>query len=92
MNLKGLIRDDKSITKTISIRNNYGERFEIESIHSLKGLFKVQGIKNATHGINLVIELEFDESTTDTKYICDNISINIADGDILNVPCVVFNF
>jgi len=74
------------LKKSLRITNNYGEEFEIESISSKEGYIEVLGNKKI--GKTTQLELQITPPVEENvKRFNDKLTINIKDGEKLDVTC-----
>jgi hypothetical protein len=79
-------KPDEPIKKTLSITNNYGEDFEVESTASKEGIITV--LKQDKIGKRYRFELQITpNSGRDDKKFTDTFTINLKGGEKLEVPC-----
>jgi hypothetical protein len=79
-------RPDELVKKTLSITNNYGEDFEVQSAASKEGIIEVLSQKKV--GKRYQFELQITpNSDQDDKRFTDTFTINLKDGEKLEVPC-----
>ena len=76
----------ESVKKSLSVNNNYGEDFEIESTSTKDNHVKVLNQKKA--GNHYQLELEITTPTDqDVRWFSDTLTINLKGGEKLEVPC-----
>lgn len=75
--------------KKVSIVNNYGENFEIESTSSEKGMAKVIGRQAIKGGYRLDIEITPPAPEGETRMFTDVVNVNLKGGEILKIKCYV---
>ena len=80
----------KPVTRKLSIVNNYGEDFEIESTSSKKGMVKVLSQKKVANGYDFELQITPPAATTKLKYFKDAFSVNIKGGEKLEIICTGF--
>jgi hypothetical protein len=74
------------VKKTLSLTNNYGEDFNVESTTSKEGIIKVLNQKKIDNRYQF--ELEITPPTgEDVKRFSDTFTINLKDGETMEVPC-----
>ena len=77
---------EKKIVRKVSILNNYGGAFEIESISSPQNTIKVLSQEKINAGYQLLVEMMPPASEGKT-FFTDVLVVNIKDGDELQVVC-----
>lgn len=77
---------DKEIVRKISVLNNYGGAFEIESVSSPQNTLKVIGQEEIRSGYQLLVELTPPEPGGKT-FFTDVLVVKIKGGDELQVVC-----
>jgi len=80
---------EKAIVRKISVLNNYGGAFEIESVSSPNNTIKVLKQEKIRDGYQLQVEMTPPASEGKT-FFTDVLVIKIKDGDELQVVCRVF--
>jgi hypothetical protein len=76
----------KSIKKTVWLRNNYGEDFEVESVSSEKGIIKVLSQERVDNRYKFELEITPPTDTGKERFT-DVLHINIKGGEKLTVDC-----
>lgn len=76
----------KSIKKTVWLRNNYGEDFEVESVSSEKGIIKVLSQERVDNRYKFGLEITPPADTGKERFT-DVLHINIKGGKKLTVDC-----
>ena len=78
---------EPSINK-VSIVNNYGENFEIESTSSEKGMAKVVSQQAITGGYRLEVEIT-PPPPDETRVFTDVVNVHLKGGEMLAIKCYV---
>jgi hypothetical protein len=73
------------VKKTLSLINNYGENFEVESTSVKEGHIKV--LSQNRDGKSYRFELEITPPPGQTKRFNDVFTVNLKGGETLEVPC-----
>ncbi|MHC4636286.1 MAG: DUF1573 domain-containing protein [Planctomycetota bacterium] len=76
----------KPINKTLTILNNYGNDFEIESTNSKKAFIKLLKQDKIDKGIKLTIQIT-PPTIRNTAFFSDTFYVNIKDQDQLKIKC-----
>jgi hypothetical protein len=80
---------EKKIVRKVSVLNNYGGAFEIESVSSPNNSIKVLRQEKISSGYQLLVEMTPPASEGKT-FFTDVLVVKIKDGDELQVVCRVF--
>lgn len=72
--------------KSLWVTNNYGEDFDVESAASKEGLIKVLSQKKVGNRVQFSLEITPPEGEG-VKRFSDTFTINLKDGETLQVPC-----
>jgi hypothetical protein len=80
---------DKPSINKVSIVNNYGEDFEIESTSSEKGMAKVVNQQVIKGGYRLDIEITPPAPDDKTRMFDDVVNVNLKGGQTLKIKCYV---
>ncbi|MHC4242020.1 MAG: DUF1573 domain-containing protein [Planctomycetota bacterium] len=80
---------EKPIVRKVSVLNNYGGAFEIESVSSPNNTIKILSQKKISDGYQLMVEMTPPASEGKT-FFTDVLVAKIKDGDELQVVCRVF--
>jgi len=80
---------EKKIVRKVSVLNNYGGAFEIESVSSPQNAIKVLSQDKIRDGYQLMVEMTPPASEGKT-FFTDVLVVKIKDGDELQVVCRVF--
>jgi len=80
---------EKPIVRKVSVLNNYGGAFEIESVSSPNNTIKVLSQEKIRDGYQLNVEMTPPESEGKT-FFADVLVVKIKDGDELKIVCRVF--
>jgi hypothetical protein len=76
----------ESVKKTLTVTNNYGEDFEIESVSTKENHVKVLSQKKVGNRYQLELEIT-PPPEENVKRFSDTFTINLKGGEKLEVPC-----
>jgi hypothetical protein len=81
------VEPEKSVRKKVSIRNNYGEDFQVESVSSRKNIIKVLSKKKVGTGYRFDLEIMPPVPVGKKKFFTDVFYVNIKGGERLSINC-----
>jgi hypothetical protein len=84
------VKPRKPVERDVSVVNNYGENFEIESVSSDKDAIKVLSRKKIEKGYKLVLEVTPPPIESKQKVFRDTFSVKIRSGPELKLSCSAF--
>jgi hypothetical protein len=79
-------KPDEPVEKTLWLTNNYGDEFEVESTASKEGIIKVLDQNKVGNQYRFLLEIT-PPPNEDIKRFSDTFTINLKDGERLEVPC-----
>ena len=79
----------KPVVKKVSIKSNYGDDIEIESISSFKNVMEVTNQKQLENAVELEITVNTPPRTGKSRYVTDNLKVKLKDGEELTIRCTV---
>jgi len=81
------IKPLKPVEKTIYIKNNYGDSFEIESVNSEKGIVKLIDQKKVGNQIKLNLLITGPQLSEELLHFSDTLYVNIKGAQRLEIRC-----
>ncbi|MHC4706971.1 MAG: DUF1573 domain-containing protein [Planctomycetota bacterium] len=84
------IKPQKPVKRDVSVVNNYGEDFEIESVSSDKDSIRVLSREKVENGYKLVLEMTPPPIESKQKVFSDTFSVKIKSGPELKLSCRAF--
>jgi hypothetical protein len=84
------VKPRKPVERDVSVVNNYGENFEIESVSSDKDAIRVLSRKKIEKGYKLVLEVTPPPIESKQKVFRDTFSVKIRSGPELKLSCSAF--
>ena len=80
----------KTVTRTLSVQNNYHKKFDIESASSRDGTVKVMSQEEISDGYQLQVEITPPALAEGQIKYSDLFTITIKDGEELVIPCNLY--
>jgi hypothetical protein len=80
------VRAKSAVTKKVRIQNNYNEAFELESVHSKKGIVKVLGQQKLADGYELELSIMPPAQRSRASLFTDTVVVKIKGGGNLEIP------
>ncbi len=84
-----VIRDARAksaVTKKVRIQNNYKDAFELESVHSKKGIVKILGSQKLNDGYELELSITPPAQRGRASLFTDTVVVKIKGGGNLEIP------
>ncbi|MHC4726361.1 MAG: DUF1573 domain-containing protein [Planctomycetota bacterium] len=80
-------RQNNVVTKTVRIKNNYQERFELDTVYSKKGTVKVLSSQKLNDGYELKLNITPPAQKGRTSHFTDVVVLKMKGGRSLEIPC-----
>ena len=80
-------RQNNTVTRKVRIQNNYKDYFELESVHSKKGIVKVLSSQKLSDGYELELNITPPAQRGRASHFTDVVVLKMKDGRSLEIPC-----